>query len=81
MKNPFMVNLTNSSFDELFNWNNNILQLDATSKLYGQRVDFLHTGTIQILGTVMHIDQEHKEPLTEKVNKEDNVEQKKPQIE
>ena len=29
----------------------------------------------------MHIDQEHKEPLTEKVNKEDNVEQKKPQIE
>ena len=58
MKNPFMVNLTSYSFDELFNWNNNILQLDATAKLYGQRVDFLHTGALQIMGTAIHIDQQ-----------------------
>ena len=60
-----MFNLTNYSFNELFSWNNNILQLDATSKLYGQKVDFLHSGTIQILGSVINIDNETKEIKSE----------------
>jgi hypothetical protein len=57
LKNPFQVNFVNYSFDELNNWKNNVLQLDATSKLYGQRVDFLHSGTIQVLGTMINIDE------------------------
>lgn len=41
------------SFEELATWKNNVLQLDASSKLYAQRVDFLHCGTLHILGSVL----------------------------
>ena len=58
LKNPFQVNFVNYSFEELNNWKVNVLQLDATSKLYGQRVDYLHSGTMQVLGSMINIDHE-----------------------
>ena len=61
LKNPFGINVQNYTFEELTNWKNNVLQLDATSRLYGQRVDFLHVGTMQILGSVINIQQEKEQ--------------------
>lgn len=57
LKNPFELQFANYSFNELSSWKNNVLQLDATSRLYGQRVDYLHVGTMQILGSVLNKDQ------------------------
>ena len=42
------------TFEELATWKNNVMQLDASSKLYAQRVDFLHCGTLNILGSVLN---------------------------
>lgn len=53
IKNPFDMPFANFTFEELTSWKNNVLQLDATSRLYGQRVDFLHCGALQILGSVI----------------------------
>ena len=57
LKNPFQISFANYNFEELSNWKINVLQLDATSRLYGQRVDFLHSGAMQILGSVINIEQ------------------------
>lgn len=57
LKNPFQINFASYSFTELMNWKNNVLQLDATSRLYGQRVDYLHSGTLNILGSVVNLEQ------------------------
>lgn len=54
VKNPFDLTFANFTFEELATWKNNVLQLDATSRLYGQRVDFLHCGALQILGSVLN---------------------------
>lgn len=53
VRNPFDLAFANFTFEELATWKNNVLQLDATSRLYGQRVDFLHCGALQILGSVL----------------------------
>ena len=42
------------TFEELATWKNNVMQFDASSKLYAQRVDFLHCGTLHILGSVLN---------------------------
>jgi hypothetical protein len=54
VRNPFDLTFANFSFEELATWKNNVLQLDATSRLYGQRVDFLHCGALQIMGSVLN---------------------------
>ena len=62
VKNPFEMPFANFSFETLASWSNNVLQLDATSKLYGHRVDNLHSGTLQILGNVINTEQARQEP-------------------
>ena len=53
LKNPFEIPFASYSFQELSNWKNSILQLDATSILYGQRVDHLHSGTMVVLDSML----------------------------
>ena len=60
IKNPFEIHFANFRFEDITTWKNNVLQLDATSRLYGQRVDFLHCGALQILGTVLHSESNNK---------------------
>jgi hypothetical protein len=57
VRNPFDLAFANYTFEELATWKNNVLQLDATSRLYGQRVDFLHCGALQIMGSVLNNEQ------------------------
>lgn len=66
LKNPFQLAFSSYTFEELLNWKNNVLQLDATSRLYGQRVDFLHTGTLHILGSVVNIEQKPQQSSEKK---------------
>lgn len=71
LKNPFEVPFAQYRFEELANWKNNVLQLDATSRLYAQRVDFLHVGALQIMGSVLTTPAPPPPPQPQEPRKED----------